>query len=245
MKNKNERNEDVTFSNLISFYSNLELNGEYADLFDAAFNLTSKSDPRRNQTIKYLRQAQLFNCIRDVLDRKISGQFAECGCFRGQASHMLASMIQQNGKKNKKLHLFDSFEGLSDFLPADNKGHSRSDEQIGKMKKHFSIDENTVRKNLNEFDFIEYHKGWIPDRFSDVVDQTFCLVHVDVDLYQPTLHSIEFFYPRMVTGGWILIDDYNAKSYPGANKAVDDFVRAVNPITAIALQCGGYMIQAC
>jgi O-methyltransferase len=44
----------------------------------------------------------------------------------------------------------------------------------------------------------EVRKGWIPDVFSAAEAETFCFVHIDVDLYEPTLESMRFFYPRMV-----------------------------------------------
>jgi hypothetical protein len=58
-----------------------------------------------------------------------------------------------------------------------------------------------------------------------VADITFSFVHLDVDLYQPTHDSLAFFYPRMVTGGIIVCDDYGFDSCPGAKKALDDFFR--------------------
>ena len=48
----------------------------------------------------------------------------------------------------------------------------------------------------------------IPTRFDEVADRSFCFVHVDVDLFEPTRESIAFFYPRMVPGGVMLFDDY-------------------------------------
>lgn len=54
---------------------------------------------------------------------------------------------------------------------------------------------------LAAFPFARLHAGVIPARFPEVADRRFSLVHVDVDLYRPTIDSLEFFYPRMVPGG--------------------------------------------
>lgn len=67
------------------------------------------------------------------------------------------------------------------------------------------------------------HKGWIPERFKDVEDMKFSFLHVDVDLYDPTIDSLKFFYDRMTTGGIIMCDDYGSVSCPGAKKAFDEF----------------------
>lgn len=54
-------------------------------------------------------------------------------------------------------------------------------------------------------------------------NKTFALVHVDVDLYQPTLDSLEFFFPRLLPGGILVCDDYGSGSYPGARTAMDEY----------------------
>ena len=81
------------------------------------------------------------------------------------------------------------------------------------------------RNNLSQFNFVKYYKGWIPDRFSEVQMLTFSFVHIDVDLYQPTLDSIAFFYERLNKGGIMICDDYGFITCPGAKKAMDDFFR--------------------
>ena len=40
-------------------------------------------------------------------------------------------------------------------------------------------------------------------------------VHIDVDIYEPTYACLEYFHPRMVEGGLIVIDDYGFPSWPG------------------------------
>ena len=56
-----------------------------------------------------------------------------------------------------------------------------------------------------------------------VENNKFSLIHIDVDLYEPTLKSLEFFYPRLVEGGIIVCDDYNSKHFSGSKKAWDEF----------------------
>ena len=86
------------------------------------------------------------------------------------------------------------------------------------------VSEDTVRANLSAFDFVRYHRGWIPERFDDVADRRFAFVHVDVDLEQPTRDSLAFFYPRLVPGGVLLCDDYGFVTCPGARRAFDEYI---------------------
>ena len=49
------------------------------------------------------------------------------------------------------------------------------------------------------------------------------LLHVDVDLLEPTKQSIEKFHSYMVKGGVMVFDDYGF--FPGANIVIDEFIR--------------------
>jgi hypothetical protein len=84
----------------------------------------------------------------------------------------------------------------------------------------------SVRTSAEYERLIVIHAGWIPDCFSEVVDRSFCFVHIDVDLYEPTLASLEFFGSRMVPGGIIVCDDYGFETCPGARRAGDEFAAA-------------------
>lgn len=141
----------------------------------------------------------------------LAGDTAECGAYKGASSYFIC---QRNLEHKKTHHIFDSFEGLSAPLCEDGVYWKKGD---------LSFSEDALRENLNAFSAVQYYKGWIPDRFSEVSDMKFCFVHLDIDLYQPTFDAIQFFYPRMTAGGILLCDDYGFKSCPGAKKAMDTF----------------------
>ena len=76
---------------------------------------------------------------------------------------------------------------------------------------------------LKNYKNVLFYKGLFPDTALSVKDKKFSFVHMDVDIYESTLHGLDFFYPRMNQGGVILIHDYI--SSPGVKKAVDDFFK--------------------
>ncbi|WP_417727300.1 TylF/MycF/NovP-related O-methyltransferase [Roseovarius sp.] len=152
------------------------------------------------------------------LVREIEGNFAECGSRYGKSSLFLLSGA--GPQSAKRLHVFDSFEGLSDPGQDDIQTSGKSEWSKGDL----AVPEDIVRRNLSEFgDRVVLHKGWIPERFGDVEDEEFSLVHIDVDLYEPTLAAVAFFYPKVKPGGVILCDDYGSADCPGAKKAIDEF----------------------
>jgi hypothetical protein len=85
---------------------------------------------------------------------------------------------------------------------------------------YFAASLETVCANLREFPGIRFHPGWIPLTFKGVSEASYRFVHVDVDLYDPTLDAFAYFYPRLSPGGAIVSDDY---SWPGARMAIDEF----------------------
>ena len=55
---------------------------------------------------------------------------------------------------------------------------------------------------------------------SQLNNAKFSFVHLDVDLYESTKESINFFSPRMIRGGIIVVHDYGCSR--GVRKAVDE-----------------------
>jgi O-methyltransferase len=159
----------------------------------------------------------------------IAGDLAECGVFEGAGAYQLCRFASEHGRK---VHLFDSFQGLS--APKENDGTYWTEGGL-------SASEERVRANLKEFYCFEIFPGWIPDAFVKVADRKYAFVHIDVDLEQPTFDSIAFFYPRMSTGGVMLLDDHGYDTCPGARKAALEFM-ADKPEPVIDLSTGQGMI---
>lgn len=149
------------------------------------------------------------------LTKKLPGNMAECGSYMGVSAWFMA-----HEAPDVDLFLFDAFEGLQ----APGERDMLADGSAYWKEGDVSSPEKVLTKNLSEFDHVNVLKGWIPSRFSEVSERKFRLVHIDVDLYQPTLDSLIFFYPRMVPGGVIVMDDYGFMNCPGAKLAADEFM---------------------
>lgn len=141
----------------------------------------------------------------------LPGETAECGVYRGASSELICEAVKL---KDKRHHGFDSFEGLSEPIEYDENQWRKGD---------LKTDLEEAQRNLAAYNFVTLYKGWIPERFPEVADKKFCFVHIDVDIYEPTLASLNFFYPRLVPRGIMLCDDYGFSTCPGARKAIDEF----------------------
>jgi len=178
------------------------------------------------------RRWMLYQLMR--LTQNVPGDTAECGVYQGESSYIMCRVNEENKSFQRTHYIFDSFEGLS--APSEQDGNHWKE---GDLSCNLEI----VRKRLSEFNNISFHKGWIPRQFQDVEHRNFCFVHIDVDLYRPTLDSIEFFYPRVNEGGLIICDDYGSSICPGATRAVDEFLQSRGEKMISLSGGGGFFIK--
>lgn len=164
----------------------------------------------------------------------LEGDTAECGVYRGASTSLILAANARDAPERVH-HMFDSFEGLGTPGTADGDFWSSGD--LGA-----SMD--LVERKLGPGKY-ELYSGWIPSRFVEVSNNTFCFVHVDVDLYQPTIEALRFFWPRLATGGVLVCDDYGSSRCPGATRACDEFASEQGKSGFVGLPVGGgFMIRS-
>ncbi|MCL2399039.1 MAG: class I SAM-dependent methyltransferase [Defluviitaleaceae bacterium] len=158
-------------------------------------------------------------------EKGIQGCVAECGVFMGEFAKEINRTFPTD-----RLYLFDTFSGFDerDLIIEKNLGLADQNNQYANFSAgHFSIThEDIVIKNLPHPEMCIIRKGYFPETIQGL-DETFSFVNLDFDLYQPTLSGLEYFYPRMVNGGVILIHDYFAEACTGVKAAVKEFENKV------------------
>jgi O-methyltransferase len=169
------------------------------------------------------------------LTEDVPGDTAECGVYEGAGSFLICEMNAACRRHRRHHHIFDSFEGVSTPLEIDGTFWKK-----GNMKRG----EDLVRRNLADCAAYTIYKGWIPKRFGDIADKRFSFVHIDVDLYEPTLESLRFFYDRMNERGIIVCDDYGFATCPGATRAVQEFLDHKPEKMAALTGGGGFLIKS-
>lgn len=207
---------------------------------DAAFVEAWSGFPESDGAIKD-RKFVLWSMARSVAH--MGGRTAECGVYNGGSSWLICTAFAEAATDGWRHHMFDSFEGLSEPEEIDRP----TEVHTYRWAKHdLSVGLDRVRRNMRRFeDRVELHPGWIPDAFPDLPgDERFAFVHIDVDLHQPTLDSLRYFYDRMLPHGVILCDDYGFTSCPGARQAFDEFVAERPERTVVHLTTGqGYIVK--
>jgi O-methyltransferase len=166
-----------------------------------------------------LKCKNLYDCALEV--RKVNGEFWDCGCHSGGSAAAMKLAAPE-----KPIRLFDSFEGLP----------PSSVQDLNNEPGRFAI---PFDENLWVLGPV--HAGWIPETFKGLEESKISLAHIDLDLYQGTKDALEFIAPRIVPGGFIVIDDYGSTGWSGVTKAVnelsnDDFVVAKRVAEQITLK---------
>lgn len=201
----------------------------FLDLYQKARRLSGSKD----NIFKQNRFFTLMQMVARAADEKIAGDVVECGCFKGHSTWLIAERLHMAGWPGR-FFVFDSFEGgLSHKVAADRaaNGDTRPAREA-EQKAHFESSLDAVDELLRPYPFVSLHKGWIPSVFDTVAglaERRFALVHIDVDLYEPTRDTLAWFGPRMAPGGVIVIDDYGSANFPGSKTAVDEFRAQARP----------------
>lgn len=154
-----------------------------------------------------------FSLVFDqIVKEGVTGDLAELGVYRGNTATLLASYARRLGAT---AYLLDTYEG---FSAEDLKG-------IDADKRMDFADTSLERvRALVGDDNVKYVKGFFPATASQLPeDGTYCLVHIDCDLYAPIRSALEYFYPRLAPGGFMIVHDYSSLHWNGAEKAVDEF----------------------
>lgn len=158
----------------------------------------------------------LRNLAWDFREENIAGACAEVGVFRGESAKIINHFFG-----DRKLHLFDTFEGFAPSDVAIEHNLGRQDVKEGQ----FCDTSVELVMNLMEYPGeVIIHKGIFPDTAKSLAEQ-FCFVRIDMDLYAPTAEALKIFSPLMSAGGVILIHDYFGDHYPAIKKVVREFVK--------------------
>lgn len=175
------------------------------------------------------------SCIQ-LEENKIEGDLIECGVYRG--GQIMAMMMAMNNLNSKRdIYLYDTFQGLPE--PEEWEKSIKGKKAIQKYNKtktgdgfsdwcRASIDE--VKENLSLIPYDENHihfvKGMVEDTLKDSSHDKIALLRLDTDFYSSTKIELEVLFPKLVSGGVLIIDDYNYWS--GSKKAVNEYFEKNN-----------------
>lgn len=166
----------------------------------------------------YIRISTLELVSQEIAEKNVKGAVAELGVYKGQFAKYINKLFP-----DRTFYLFDTFEGFNE-----KDVEIEVNNQFSTGTQDFS---NTsiqmVMSKMEHKGKCVIKKGWFPESLEGLEDN-FCFVSLDADLYKPIYDGLEYFYPRLNKGGYIFIHDYNNKIYDGAKAAVREFCEKNN-----------------
>ncbi|GAA4337954.1 TylF/MycF/NovP-related O-methyltransferase [Flaviaesturariibacter amylovorans] len=216
-----------------------DITKQYPDFFEPEFwEIYRLCKPYTMTSVE--RMYSLFRSVSYVLEARIPGDFVEAGVWRGGSSMVIASMLRKRGITDRKIFLYDTFEGMSEPTEADvdfagaradvllKENESNKEESVWCLADLADVQQNMRRTALPESQVV-YVKGKVEDTIPGTIPAgAIALLRLDTDWYESTRHELEHLYPRLSANGVLIIDDYG--HWGGCRKAVDEYFAGKAPL---------------
>jgi O-methyltransferase len=185
----------------------------------------STEDALKGGMISIEQAMNIYHLLAQTIIMEVPGDIVELGCFEGITTILMQKTLDQH-KSDKKIHVYDSFQGLPDKTEKDGKT---------KFKKGFCL--TTKEKLIENFKKFKakqphIHEGWFKDTLPTQLPDKISFAHLDGDFYSSIMESLTYVYPKLSKNAIVVIDDYCDPSknntnniLPGVKKACDDFFK--------------------
>jgi O-methyltransferase len=184
-----------------------------------------------------LRLEATIQAVRHCVRRDVPGALAECGVWRGGSVLAMILTLQQMGVEDRDVYLYDTFEGMTEPTEHDVSMHeppaletwtaARRDDSIPweGLFRPDTFNEDGVRELVLSSGYpkerVHFVRGAVEETLPEHAPAELALLRLDTDWYESTRHELEHLYPRLATGGVLIIDDYG--HWEGARRAVEEY----------------------
>jgi len=159
-----------------------------------------------------IRHCKKFSKRKDV-------SFVECGIAKGGC----VALMRKLAHSKAKVFGFDAFREMPQLTDEDE-GETKAQRWVGvQLAKRSDVDETMKHMKVKYRKNLHIVSGFFQDTFPIWKDkiQNIAILRLDADWYEATKYCLEELYDKVIPGGVILIDDYDA--YIGCRKAVNEF----------------------
>lgn len=165
--------------------------------------------------------AVLLRELQHVISQNVVGDVVELGCYKGQTSLELQRLLAGCAPA-KKLYAYDSFVGLPpktahDQSPAGMQFKAgelpASKQEVVRIFKQAGLKVPVIKK------------AWFSELSPQDLPEHIALAFLDGDFYESIKDSLKLVWPKLTCGAIVIVDDYQNEALPGAQKAVDEWLR--------------------
>jgi O-methyltransferase len=176
----------------------------------------------------------LEECTVAVIEDQVPGDLVETGVWRGGASIFMRAVLKAYGETDRVVWLCDSFQGIPDPV------HEADIESRVVNHDDLIVSLEEVQANFARYDLLDdqvrFLEGWFCDTLPDAPIERIALLRLDGDQYVSTMDALDALYPRLSSGGFVVVDDYGP--IKACRQAVADY-RDAHGITEPILDIDG------
>lgn len=165
--------------------------------------------------------------VRDVIARKVPGDLIETGVWRGGMTILMRAALEAYGGAQdgmRSVWVADSFAGLPTADPSVDLRDAIWNHMMRAVDS-LASDLQSVRGAFAKAGLLDarvrFLPGWFSDTLADAPVEKLALMRLDGDWYESTRDALEALYPRLSSGGYVIIDDYGLPT--GCARAVDEY----------------------
>jgi O-methyltransferase len=178
--------------------------------------------PYAETMIGLRRLDNLQYCTETAIEDDVPGDFVETGVWRGGASIFMRAVLAAHGDRKRTVWLADSFRGV----PRPDPATYPADERVDLFKRReLAVSLSEVRANFRRYGLldsqVQFLEGWFKDTLPRAPIERIAVLRLDGDLYESTMDALNALFPKVSSGGFVIVDDYG--DLPGCAQAVHDY----------------------
>jgi hypothetical protein len=189
-------------------------------------NLASLNDPRFRHAYKsgvaggaHIEFRAYVCCWAASQAIMIPGDFVECGVNEGLLSLTVCHYLDFNSL-DKSFYLFDTYQGI----PTDQ---ITARERRRAMQHEYSECYERTKEKFASFPKATLVRGKVPETLQTVQIDKVSYLSIDMNIAKPERDAIDFFWPKLSPGGFVILDDYAFAGYEAQHEIMDDFAAKV------------------
>ena len=181
--------------------------------------------------------------VEDILQTQTPGDLIETGVWRGGATIFMRGVLKAYGVSNRTVWVADSFAGfpmpnqegvsarsysspgLAEFRDGPPPEFEAIIEPVMRGTSYEEVRERFTRYGLLD-EQVQFLRGWFHETLPSAPIERLALLRLDGDLYDSTYVALQALYPKLLVGGYAIVDDYG--TFAECRQAVQDYFMAIN-----------------
>ncbi len=152
---------------------------------------------------------------------KLAGDFVECGVNTGIYSLAVCQYLDFN-RTGKSFYLFDTYCGIpAEQMTDEERSLGRADQHSKLYSECYDI----ARRNFSPYPKAVLVRGVVPDTLDTVDIPRVCYLSIDMNIVQPEIAAIEFFWDKLSPGAPVILDDYGWEHFSPQREAMNAFAK--------------------